>query len=58
MDAKQAQSAFKITEELHKDIDAIYEAVVDEDSNTSSLIDGMVAKLKSLKSNLSKTDEV
>jgi hypothetical protein len=58
MDAKAANTVFKLTDDIHKDIDEIYESIVDEDKKSASKIDAVINKLKSLKSNLTLTNDV
>tara|TARA_R110002167_G_scaffold167952_3_gene365583 strand:+ start:127 stop:303 length:177 start_codon:yes stop_codon:yes gene_type:complete len=50
---------FGLTEELHNDVAAIYEAVVDEEDKVAfDLIDELRRKLKMLKDNLIKKEGV
>lgn len=58
MDLLRANNVSNLTNELHDDVDGIYESIVDEDSNGLKLIDNLILKLKTLKTNLSERDEV
>lgn len=50
---------FSLTEELHGDVTNIYEALVDnENKEAFKMIDGLRRKLKDLKDNLLKKEEV
>ena len=51
---KRVKSVFEITMRLHDKIDIIYESVVDSDGDSLSLVDGLIADLRVLKSNLIK----
>lgn len=43
---------FLLTDEMHKDLAQIYEAVVDGDKKAPEMIDSLRRKLKELKDNL------
>lgn len=56
---KKEDVIFGLTEELHDDVAAIYEAVVDEENKVAfDLIDELRRKLKALKDNLIKKDGI
>lgn len=58
MDVNKINSISKITNNLHDEIDAIYEGLMDEDfKETSQAIDTVIESLKHLKTNL-KEDEI
>lgn len=58
MSKKQAV-IFSLTDEFHTDVDNIYEAVVDEENNEAfQMIDELRRKLKALKDNLIKKEEI
>ena len=58
MSKKQAV-IFSLTDEFHTDVDNIYEAVVDEENDEAfQMIDELRRKLKALKDNLTKKEEI
>ena len=58
MDANQINSIAKITGNLHDEVDAIYEGLMDEDTKeVVTTIDALIESLKHLKTNLQE-DEV
>lgn len=58
MDILRASNVSNLTDELHDNVNDIYESIVDEDGNEVKLIDGLIIKLKVLKTNLSNIDEL
>lgn len=53
MDKNKVKSIVKITENLHDEIDQVYESLMDEDfKEASKTIDTLVESLKHLKTNL------
>lgn len=48
----KSRVVFSLTEEMHRDLAHIYEAVVDGDKKAPEMIDSLRRKLKELKDNL------
>lgn len=59
MSSNKERVVFSLTEEFHNDITNIYELVMDEDNEEAfELIDELRQKLKALKDNLIKKEDI
>lgn len=59
MSSNKERVVFSLTEEFHNDVTNIYELVMDEDNEEAfELIDELRQKLKALKDNLIKKEDI